>query len=434
MKAKWLNILFIAVPLTGAAWFLNRQGPYAGQLTLVIFGLALLAVIPLASVFGQLTDTLGDYLGDRLGGLLGASFGNVPELAIGIALLIHAHLHMTQALTVDSDLKVIRGLLLGSVINNLLFVLGSAVFLAALRNGRMTFSAEGAGGYASMLALAVVGLALPTIAVSLADRAGSEHLADQVNVSVPFGIILILSYIAYIAATEFKVGSRPKRGAARGEEGEAGEAAARPAITTDGAVVLADAPAHETAGERAAEKEIADAEAIAREKRRELRQRNPYAVPVALAGLAAASVATVLIAVVLVSVTDNVIANTTLTPLSVGLVLFPIVCNLGEQAGAITNAWRNRMEGAMAVAAGSSVQVALFVTPVLALVSIPLAAGNLALMLPIIFPALELVVLGLVCFVYALVSLDGETTWLEGLQLLAFYAMVVAVAFVLPGR
>ncbi|HEU5442103.1 MAG TPA: hypothetical protein VFU88_22680 [Ktedonobacterales bacterium] len=441
MKAKWLNVLFIAVPLTGAAWYLNRQGPYAGQLTLVIFGVALLAVIPLASVFGRLTDTLGKYLGDRLGGLLSASFGNVPELAIGVALLIHAHVHMTQALTVESDLKVIRGLLLGSVINNLLFVLGSAVLLAALRNGRMTFSAEGAGGYASMLALAVVGLALPTIAVSLAGVSGEELQVSAVSVSVPFGIILILSYIAYIAATEFHLGMRPKRGAARGEAGEADEggdaeeAAARPAITTDGAVVLADAPAPETARERAAaQAESANADAIAREKLRELRRQNPYAVPVALAGLAAASVATVLIAVVLVSVTDNVIVNTNLTSLSVGLVLFPIVCNLGEQAGAITNAWRNRMEGTMAVAAGSSVQVALFVTPVLALVSVPLAAGNLALMLPIIFPALELVVLGLVCFVYALVSLDGETTWLEGLQLLAFYAMVVAVAFVLPGR
>jgi Ca2+:H+ antiporter len=437
VKAKWLNVLFIAVPLTGAAWYLNRQGPYAGQLTLVIFGLALLAVIPLAGVFGRLTDTLGRYLGDRLGGLLSASFGNVPELAIGIALLIHAHLHMTQALTVDSDLKVIRGLLLGSVINNLLFVLGSAVFFAALRNGRMTFSAEGAGGYASMLALAVVGLALPTIAVSLAGVSGEELQVSGVNVSVPFGIILILSYIAYIAATEFHIGTRPRRGAARGEAGEAGEveeAAMRPAITTDGAVVLADAPAPETAREQAAQAASADVDVIAREKRRELRRQSPYAVPVALAGLAAASIATVLIAVVLVSVTDNVIVNTNLTPLSVGLVLFPIVCNLGEQAGAITNAWRNRMEGTMAVAAGSSVQVALFVTPVLALVSVPLAAGNLALMLPIIFPALELVVLGLVCFVYALVSLDGETTWLEGLQLLAFYAMVVAVAFVLPGR
>jgi Ca2+:H+ antiporter len=208
VKNKGIYILFIAVPAAVVAWALDRQGAYAGQLTGWIFGLALVAVIPLAQVIGRLTDTLEDYLGDRLGGLLGASFGNVPELAIGVALLIHAHTHVLQPEIVDSDLKVLRGLLIGSVINNVLFVLGSSIFLAALRNGRMRFSASSAGGYASMLALAVVGLALPTIATSLANIEPKGLALAQVQVSVPFGIILILSYIAYIAATEFNIGAR----------------------------------------------------------------------------------------------------------------------------------------------------------------------------------------------------------------------------------
>lgn len=432
-----IYILFLAVPAVIAAWVLDRQGAYAGQLTVLIFALALVAVIPLATVIGNLTDTLEDYLGDRLGGLLGASFGNVPELAIGAALLIHAHMHLLQADIVDSDLKVIRGLLIGSVINNVLFVLGSSIFLAALRNGRMRFSAASAGGYASMLALAVVGLALPTIATSLANVEPQALALAQVRVSVPFGIILILSYVAYIAATEFNIGSRPRKGAAAAE-GETGAARSEgPSIQVEGAVALADEPSEETElqAEVLHEEEIEDRDAQRdRERRRAMRKSNPYAVPIALVGLGAAALATVIIAVLLVSVTDSVIQHTALTPLSVGLILFPIVCNLGEQAGAITNAWHNRMEGAMAVAAGSSVQVALFVTPALALASIPLATGLLPLTLPIIFPPLELIVLGLVVFVYALVSLDGETTWLEGLQLLAFYCMVAAVAFVLPGR
>lgn len=432
-KFRGIYILFLAVPAVIAAWVLDRQGAYAGQLTVLIFALALVAVIPLATVIGNLTDTLEDYLGDRLGGLLGASFGNVPELAIGVALLIHAHMHLLQADIVDSDLKVIRGLLIGSVINNVLFVLGSSIFLAALRNGRMRFSASSAGGYASMLALAVVGLALPTIATSLANVEPQALAVAQVRVSVPFGIILILSYVAYIAATEFNIGARPRKGAVAAE----GAQGAGPSVEAEGAVALADEPNEETElqAEVLREEEIEDRDAQRdRERRRAMRKSNPYAVPIALVGLGAAALATVIIAVLLVSVTDSVIQHTALTPLSVGLVLFPIVCNLGEQAGAVSNAWHNRMEGAMAVAAGSSVQVALFVTPVLALVSIPLATGLLPLTLPIVFPALELIVLGLVVFVYALVSLDGETTWLEGLQLLAFYCMVAAVAFVLPGR
>lgn len=429
MKLKWFNVLLIAVPLAVAAGILNRQGAYAGKLTNWTFGLCLVSVVPLATLLGQLTDRLTDYYGERIGGLLSASFGNIPELSIGILLLIHARMHGGAQPVIDSDFTVIRGLLIGSVVNNVLFVLGSSVFVAALRNGRMNFSAESAAGYASMLAIAVVGLALPTIATTVS--ATSAH--TQAAISVPFGIILIGSYIAYLAASVFGVGSKPRKpSASASEEGKKPERAAPTGMPT-----LPDDPTHETLTEKIEAIEEADQpdeEAKAREKRRALRREHPYDVWIALVGLALVTVCTVAIVGLLVSVTDKVIEGTPLTPLSVGLILFPIVCNLGEQAGSLVEAWRNHMEGAMSVAAGSSVQVALFVTPVVVLLSFLIGGGSLHLVLTMIFRPLELIVLGLVAFVYALVSLDGETTWLEGLQLLAFYAMVVAVAFVLPGR
>ncbi len=432
MNAKWLNLLLVAVPATVVVWFLDRGAQ--GQLTGAIFALALVALIPLARLIGTFTGRIEQYVGDRLGGLLGASFGNAPELAIGIALLVHAHLHVADTPVREADFSVIRGLVIGSVINNILFVLGSSIFVAALRNGRMRFSAGSAAGYASMLALAVVGLALPTLATSLA---GEKSADAQVSVSIAFGVILIFSYVAYIAATVFNLGARGHGGEAGGEGGkEGGRAAQKPAIIVDGAAVLADDPRNTTEAEkllRAEERDEDREERAARARRRARRQENPSGLPLALLGLGGVTAAIVLIAVILVSVTDNIIADTPLTPLSVGLIIFPIVCNLGEQVGAVVNAWRNRMESAMAVAAGSSVQVALFVTPVLVLASLPISLGEPSLVLTMIFPALELIVLGLVSFVYALVSLDGETTWLEGLQLLAFYAMVAAVAFILPG-
>ncbi|HST89374.1 MAG TPA: hypothetical protein VLJ14_13445 [Ktedonobacterales bacterium] len=432
MNAKWLNLLLVAVPATVVVWFLDRGAQ--GQLTGAIFALALVALIPLARLIGTFTGRIEQYVGDRLGGLLGASFGNAPELAIGIALLVHAHLHVADTPVREADFNVIRGLVIGSVINNILFVLGSSIFVAALRNGRMRFSAGSAAGYASMLALAVVGLALPTLATSLA---GEKSADAQVSVSIAFGVILIFSYVAYIAATVFNLGARGHGGEAGGEGGkEGGRAAQKPAIIVDGAAVLADDPRNTTEAEkllRAEERDEDREERAARARRRARRQENPSGLPLALLGLGGVTAAIVLIAVILVSVTDNIIADTPLTPLSVGLIIFPIVCNLGEQVGAVVNAWRNRMESAMAVAAGSSVQVALFVTPVLVLASLPISLGEPSLVLTMIFPALELIVLGLVSFVYALVSLDGETTWLEGLQLLAFYAMVAAVAFILPG-
>lgn len=98
-------------------------------------------------------------------------------------------------------------------------------------------------------------------------------------------------------------------------------------------------------------------------------------------------------------------------------------------------AWGKRMEEAMEVAAGSSVQVPLFVTPVLVFVGFAFALLTPGLQqFTLVFKPLELVTVGLVVFVYALVNLDGETTWLEGLQLCAFYAMIALTAFALPGR
>ena len=434
MRSRWLDVLLVAVPLACAAWFLDRLGPYAGQLTNWIFVFALLAVIPLATNIGRLADTLSKYYGDRVGGLLSASFGNIPELAIGIFLLVHARLHVGNAVLLHADFDIIHGLLIGSVINNILFVLGSSIFIAALRNGRMNFSAESATGYTSMLALAVVGLALPTLATSLAENAGPNA---QVDVSVPFGIILIVSYVAYIMSSVFGVGAHRSRDAAKPERAEhtAKEAAREREATAElmeGMPVLADNPAHETVLEKEVESEekATDDEKV---RLRQLRREHPYDVAITIIGLSIVTLLTVLIAGILVSVTDNVVVNTALTPLSVGLILFPIVCNLGEQAGSVVEAWRKNMEGTMSIAAGSSVQVALFVTPVLVLASFPVGGFAMPLILTLIFKPLELIVLGLVCFVYALVSLDGETTWLEGLQLLAFYAMIVAVAFALPG-
>lgn len=430
MKAKWLNILLVAVPAAAVAWYLNRSGAYFGQLTGLIFGLALVAVIPLASLIGQCTDILERYVGDKLAGLLGASFGNAPELAIGIALLINARQHLDDPTLLSSNFTIIRGLLIGSIINNVLFVLGSSTFIAALRNGRMKFNAATAATLASMLGLSVVGLALPTLATSLAAEKSAE---SPIIVSVPFAIILIISYVAYVATTVFNVGTRAH--APANEQGE-GSASTASGVTIDGAVVLADDPANKTEIEKEVEADEAEEARTEQKKielRRALRRQRPYAVPLTLLGLALATAATVGIAAILVSVTNRVIVDTPLTPLAVGLILFPIVCNLGEQAGAITSAWRNHMESAQTVAVGSSVQIALFVTPVLILLSYPLAMGEPKLILTLIFQPLELVVIGLVTFVYALVSLDGETTWLEGLQLLAFYAMMVAVAFALPG-
>ncbi len=376
----WYWPLLLAVPATGVLWVINNEvAGYQGQLTVPLFAVTALALIPLATMIGDATESVSTYVGPVAGGLLNATFSNVPELAIGLFLLLDAHQHADSAATVASDHQVILGLLVGSVINNILLVLGASIFLAALRNGRMRFSKEGAAGYASMLALAVVGLSLPTLAGAFSeDKAGIER------VSLLVGLVLVISYVAYIGATVFHWRERPS------------------------------------------------AEELAAAAMRQQRDRSGLAIAFSLFGIL--TLLTVGIAFVLVDTTDKVIVNTPLTPLSVGLIIFPILCNIGEFAGVFEGAISNNMEQAMAVAGGSAVQVPLLVTPILIAVAFLASGGSGPQMLQLIFQPLLLIVVALVTFVYALVSLDGETTWLEGLQLLAFYAMIAVTALALPGR
>ncbi len=417
MRFRWSYITAVVLAVAAiAAWFLNSSGSLAGQLEYWVFGLALFALIPLAQAINDVTQGFSSYIGKVPRGLIEATFSNIPEIAIGVFLLIKAH---ESAALLETNFVIIRGLLIGSVINNVLLVLGVAVTLGALHNGRMKFNAGQAAGFASMLALAVVGLALPTLASGFAKEhsAGNEEVASLV-----VGGILFLTYIMYVGASTFGWGERvrtslkkgPASGEGKGEEEEEVDADTRKRIA-----------------EEAAEEER---EARARVQRQQLRREKPLTLPIGFVLLIIFTGLIALMAYLFVGVTDEVIAQTPLTPLSVGLILFPIVCNLGELIAAFRGAWANDMDAAMNVAAGSSVQVPLFVTPVLVFISAILAGAAAGNVLTLVFNPIELIVVGLVTFVYALVNLDGETTWLEGVQLLAFFLMIAVTAFVLPGR
>ena len=420
MKFRWTYIIAVALALAAvAAWFLSRSGASLGSLEYWIFGLALVALIPLAQAINDITEGLAPYLGKITRGLIEATFGNMPEIAIGLFLLIKAR---ESAALLDTNFVIIRGLLIGSVINNTLLVLGVAVTAGALRNGRMRFNANQAAGFASMLALAVVGLALPTLAAGFA-RDHSDEAVEAASLIV--GGILFLTYIMYVGASTFgwgeKVRVNVKKEAATGE-GKGEETEEEDELDAEARRRLAAEEAEEAR------------EARASAGRRALRQKNPFIVPLGVVGLIFFTGVIFLMAYFIVGVTDDVIAQTPLTLLSVGLILFPIVCNFGELFAAFRGAWANDMDAAMNVAAGSSVQVPLFVVPALVFISAILAGTNSGAVLTLIFNPIVLIVVGLVTFVYALVNLDGETTWLEGVQLLAFYLMIGVTAFVLPGR
>jgi Ca2+:H+ antiporter len=444
--ARWLYWFLLGVPLAVLAKFLGCSG-------VLVFAFSAIALIPLAGLIGKSTEELAEIVGPLVGGLLNATFGNAPELIIGIAAL--------QAGLLD----VVRASITGSIIGNTLLVLGMAVFFGGWRNGRQYFDARNAGQYASMLALAVVGLVLPALANAVGSSVSLEH-PSGVNIdaiSVLVSVVLLISYVAYLAYTVFHVrdkisrhpsevpeGKTPKHQEdepplvppspvlAEEQEEEMREAEqaerarrTRPRRTKTGAPAASAAsvsaqgnatPQQATVGKQ--RKRVANAPASAEHGHRGKPSWKTARWPVAL--LALATVGTAVMSEFMVGGIETVTEQLGWSQLFIGLIIVPIVGNAAEHASAVTMAIKNRMDVTLAIAAGSSIQVALLVAPVLVLVSFLFAHP-----LDLVFRPLELVVFGLATFLFSLTNLDGESTWLEGFLMLAFYVMVGVIAYFL---
>ncbi len=424
VKLRFWHLSLLLAPAALVLYWYNSNGATTGRLAFWLFGVSLLALLPLAQFNGDMVEVLARGRSQIVAGLMNAFLGNIPEIAIGFWLLMQVvrHPYLT-----DSNYTIVHGLLLGSVISNILLTLGLATFAGAWRHGRLRFSQERAAGFASMLGLAVVGLALPTLATAFADQS-KELLGSSTEeaVGLVVCVILFISYIAYVLVEYFHVGDRLASEKAEEAGPASAEQHAEPHLTA-----AEEAALHR---EQAAKAERAREQALAQGAEAPPLGVGVTALALVLLILSIAAIAGV--CATLVTVTDRVIvASPLLTPLSFGLIVLPIICNFGELLEATQMAWGKRMEEAMEVAAGSSVQVPLFVTPVLVFFGFFLALLTPGLQqFTLVFKPLELVTVGLVVFVYALVNLDGETTWLEGVQLCAFYAMIALTAFALPGR
>lgn len=426
MKFHWWMPFLALTPAAFILYWLNTQGATAGEFTDALFIVSLVALIPLAQANGALVERLAKGTPKVFSGLLQACLDNVPEIAIGFWLLLQVVRHHYL---LTENYSIIHGLLLGSVIENILFTLGIATLTGALRHGKLRFSREKAAGFASMLGLAVVGLALPTLAASFATEESRTTRTEE-WVSVVVSAILLISYVAYILVEFFKVGEKDMP-----EEAETG-----PATLEHHAAHHALEQGHagsdiQSALEREREDIAARVAVLEKEQDEANVPQRSFGVMAGLLTLLIISVASIAgVCATLATVTDRFIQHTPLTPLSFGLIVLPIITNFGELLDAGKKAFDKDMQGAMEVAAGSSVQVPLFVTPVLVFVGLVFSFLTPGLSpLALIFQPLALITLGLATFVYALVNLDGETTWLEGAQLIVFYVMIAVTAFALPG-
>ena len=324
------------------------------DLTLV-FVISAAAILGLAWIVGLSTERLGAITGPQVGGILNATFGNIAELIIAFFAL--------QA----GLIEVVKASITGSIIGNLLLVLGASVLIGGLRNGVQQFSRQVAGSNAALLVLAAVGLFIPAVFAASTARPTEGDLVEE---SVLVAVMLMVGYVisllfGFTNPAETLGGHEPT-------EGHGG-----PSWTGRVAVVVL---------------------------------------------LAAAALLAVL-SEILVGAIEPFIETFGLSQFFVGVILIPTIGNLAEHLVAVQLAFKNKMEFAMAVSFGSSLQVALFVGPVLVLLGLIVGQP-----MDLVFQPLEVAAVGVAVGISALIAFDGESNWLEGALLIIVYA-ILAVSF-----
>ena len=362
-----ISLLLVFIPISIAAHFL-------GWGSSTVFITSALAIIPLAAWMGTATEEIAVVLGPNLGGLLNATFGNATELIIGIVAL--------NAGLID----VVKASITGSIISNLLLVMGLSMFLGGLIYKEQKFQPVVARLNASAMNLAVIAILVPT-AVDVTS-AGIDEVTMQ-KLSSAVAVVLILVYVLTLLFSMKTHSYLYDAGVADMDEGLAENNMAE------------DSPDHKVN------------------------------MPLWIGVLLVCTLTVAFESELLVDTLEEATALLGLTSLFTGVILVPIIGNAAEHATAVTVAMKNKMDLSVSVALGSSLQIALFVAPVLVL-----AGFILGKPMDLNFNPFELVAVAVSVLIANSISSDGESNWLEGTLLLAAY-LVLALAFffhpVMPG-
>lgn len=355
LKTHPLSVLLVALPLALIAKLIGW-----GSLWVFIF--SAVGVIPMAGYIGEATEVLAEYTGPRLGGLLNATLGNAAELIITLV-AVRAGL-----------MELVKASITGSILGNLLLVLGFAMVMGGAKHGTQKFDRKQAGNNAILLILAVLAMVIPSM---FSHSIGPDHSPKVEALSLGVAAVMM---VLYILGLIFSLKSA-KSPLAYSVETKAQQAKKTPKWSKLQSVGV----------------------------------------------LALATLGVVILSELLVGAVEDVVAGFGLSEFFLGIILIPIIGNVAEHLVAVQVALRNEMDLSVEIAVSSSLQVALFVAPLLVFLS--LALGN---PLTLIFNPFELLALGGGVLVAALVSSDGESNWLEGSALLAVYTILGLAFFLLP--
>ncbi len=348
---NWLLIFLPAAVVLHFFW--PSQSTY-------IFVSSCLAIVPLAGWLGTATEHLAERTSEGVGGLLNATFGNAAELIIAL-MALHRGLY-----------TIVKASLTGSIIGNLLLVMGAAVLAGGARHKMQKFNEVAARSQCSMLMLAAVALVVPAAYHYLAGTAGS---ANEGDLSLEISFVLIVTYGLSLL---FSLGTHKQ--------------------------FFSGTPAPEE------------------------RNGEAWSVRKSIAVLAAATALIAWLSEILVGSVEQAAHTFGMTSIFIGVIVVAIVGNAAEHSTAVMMAMKNRMDLTLGVSIGSSIQIALFVAPVLVFASYFIGPHHMNL----VFSPAEVMAIGLAVLIAGQVTGDGESNWLEGVQLLAVYVIFGFVFYFLP--
>lgn len=332
-----------------------------------VFFTAALSIIPIAKLIGESTENLAHHTGDAIGGLLNATFGNFPELIIAI-IALNAGLY-----------DMVRASLIGAILANLLLATGVSFLVGGVRHHSQDYNPATTRIYNSMMFIAVCSLIIPA---AFGHFFGSESLYEKnvAKLNITLAISLLLAYVLYLF---FMVKTHPDLFTSVGNPSEA-----------------------EEAGE----------------------SHKPWSVGRSVATLVGASLAAAFMSEILVGAAEGTGKELGMTTAFIGIVFVAIVGGAAESISAITMAAKNKVDLTMGIALGSSIQIALFVAPLLVIVSLFVGTGHFYLS----FNRAETATLLMAVLLMAVISGDGHSNWYKGVQLITLYVLIALLFYFIP--
>lgn len=370
-KSSLIYLLLIFTPIAIALEFINTDH-------IVIFVVASVALIPLAKLIGDSTEHLSVHYGATLGSLLNVTFGNAAEIIIAIV-AINAGL-----------IDLVKASITGAILGNILLIFGLSILAGGIRYKEQYFSQENVGLQSSMLFLAIIGLAIPTILVNTlnADSANTS-IQNQLNIQILSDILAFLLLAIYIAGIIFTFFTHKHLFLTQSHFDHKKDQKEEGRVKEEG---------HSSS-------------TTSWSKRKSF----------VFLGLSMAGV--IAISEILVGSVEVTAKQFGFGELFVGAIIIGIVGNAAEHSSAIVLARKGKIELSIGIAAGSGTQIALFVVPILVIAGILMNQP-----FSLVFTLFELVTIFLAAIILNLISRDGKSNWFEGI-LLTFVYVIIAIGF-----